>query len=95
MLSARFFLVFGSKLPLFADNGKFGTMKNVFLPIEERFEGYEIFFAGLEIIINFAPTILTCEALQAEIKRESGENPEQSRCCKFPEIVSFHTICHW
>ena len=58
-------------------------------------EGYEIFFAGLEIIINFAPTILTCEALQAEIKRESGENPEQSRCCKFPEIVSFHTICHW
>lgn len=83
MLSARFFLVFGSKLPLFADNGKFGTVKNVFLPIEERFEGYEFFFAGLKIIINFAPTILTCEALQAEIKRESGENPEQSRCCMF------------
>ena len=95
MLSARFFLVFGSKLPLFADNGKFSTVKNVFLPIEERFERCEIFFAGLEIIINFAPTILTCEALQAEIKRESGENPEQSRCCKFHEIVSFHTICHW
>jgi len=95
MLSARFFLVFGSKLPLFADNGKFGTVKNVFLPITAKFGRCKIFFAGLEIIINFAPTILTCEALQAEIKRESGENPEQSRCCKFPEIVSFHTICHW
>lgn len=30
MLSARFFLVFGSKLPLFADNGKFSTVKKMF-----------------------------------------------------------------
>lgn len=30
MLSARFFLVFGSKLPLFADNGKFSTIKMFF-----------------------------------------------------------------
>lgn len=41
-------------------------------------------FADLEIIATFAPTILKCEALQAEINRESGENPGQSRCCKFP-----------
>ena len=30
MLSASFFLVFGSKLPFFADNGKFSTAKIAF-----------------------------------------------------------------
>ena len=39
---------------------------------------------------------LVCDSLTGEaIKRESGVNPEQSRCCKFHACYKQFTHCHW
>ena len=35
------------------------------------------------------------QAFRKMIKRESGENPEQSRCCLFHKSVMNTTSCHW
>ena len=35
------------------------------------------------------------QAFRKMIKRESGENPEQSRCCMFHKSVMNTTSCHW
>ena len=43
----------------------------------------------------FVPA-LVCDSHAGEaIKRESGVNPEQSRCCKFHACYKQFTHCHW
>lgn len=45
------------------------------------------------------PTLKLEEELEPSsgkaIKRESGVNPGQSRCCKFRATLQTITLCHW
>ena len=43
----------------------------------------------------FAPHWFAPPHTREAIKRESGVNPEQSRCCKFHACYKQFTHCHW